>query len=1302
MRRTFSCVWMLLLTGASLLSAQSPIPGKFYEYYTVASTQSGTFTALGPPSINDNGLCAFMGQTATGQTIWVSDGDLHLPRDINPGQANLGRNFFDVQLQINTNNQVVAKDFITGVSQNIRIWDANATDSFVYLARAGTSQPYTALNGAPSINANGVAVFGAVNGTTHELVQVTNGVSSTFAIKSSAPQPVIAANGSMVVTTFNSGLQLNQVILFKNGFVSQTTIASGTDFSYLDTTPGISDDGNVVVFQGTLTAAGATHLGLTAGPGIFASVNTGSAWQVIRVTGLMVEVLNTGGNNDGICDPGENCKNAAELGYDDNNNPVSFASYPTNSRIAVTNVDFGASGIADDSFVISFIGTPSHASRTNPVTKNTPLLFSGGTGLWTIRVDTEHQLTGTNALVFHPYTAIPVVQVGDRLGVGNVVSAISVNMQISNAAEDEFGIDRTIRRGDHRIAFEATMNGGAQVIFRANHLDSSQDGLLDHWKTGGIDMDQDGIPDLNLATMGAIVGQRDLFVEMDWLSDQPGFNFHPAPGVITAFGGGAGYLPAMLATAPALTGNLYGVRRDGATPATIPAGITMHIDGGSGVDFDGEPFSYNMGQGQLNGGDQIGMSGNNSALVEVLYLGAAGSINLPGVSTRSFQDAKDNFFGSLDKDARELAFKYAVSADHFEFVDSPPANHPISGAGPDNILVGDAYPSGGVRAGNYIKITTGTGAGQMRAITGFDTNILNKMYVAPDFVTVPDTSSTFAYISGSTGVSEVFFSPTPDDNSLPGNDFMLTLGEFTVNPDGYLLNACAQWRTLAHEMGHTLGLRHGGVDQQTHNANYLSLMSYSYQLQCNPVSPVQGYSVAGDPVFDDFASLNHQFAQVFLHTGNSLGKGYGALPETLQQVPEQNIQDYIQQNGPIDLVKPTVNITSPAPNSQVNTGGPLAVTIQATDNVSIVSVKASFDANGDGTVGPTEVVTAQPAGGNLFNATFASISGNPGTRTLTAVAFDASGNSATTSISLNVSNQSQVALSVALAGNGSGSVTSNPAGINCPATCSANYNTGTAVTLTATAGTSSTFAGWSGACTGTGSCQVTMTQARTVTATFNLKQYVLTVNKLGTGTGTIISGDGHINCGTACSHTYSSGTSLALTAMPAVGSALSLWKGCTSFHANSCNVTINSATSISATFSPAHVSFGSFTFSPSTIRRRGPAVAVLTFATPTPSGGVTLRFTSNHANIVAPPATLYVGGGLSSIRLAANVLRVQPIVVTITATDGSTSISATLNVSPGPGPSTSRPATIEQSPAHQATRRTAALQTDARPAPSRE
>lgn len=77
-------------------------------------------------------------------------------------------------------------------------------------------------------------------------------------------------------------------------------------------------------------------------------------------------------------------------------------------------------------------------------------------------------------------------------------------------------------------------------------------------------------------------------------------------------------------------------------------------------------------------------------------------------------------------------------------------------------------------------------------------------------------------------------------------------------------------------------------------------------------------------------------------------------------------------------------------------------------------------------------------------------------------------------------------LTVKLAGNGAGTVVSNPSGINCGQTCSANFPLGSSVTLTATASGHSQFAGWSGGCTGTDpSCVVTLTQSTQVTATFN-------------------------------------------------------------------------------------------------------------------------------------------------------------------------------------------------------------------------
>jgi len=74
---------------------------------------------------------------------------------------------------------------------------------------------------------------------------------------------------------------------------------------------------------------------------------------------------------------------------------------------------------------------------------------------------------------------------------------------------------------------------------------------------------------------------------------------------------------------------------------------------------------------------------------------------------------------------------------------------------------------------------------------------------------------------------------------------------------------------------------------------------------------------------------------------------------------------------------------------------------------------------------------------------------------------------------------------VTTAGAGSGTVTSAPAGISCPSTCLTSFTSGTVVTLTAAPAIGSTFTGWSGSCAGTGTCNVTVSAAQAVTATFS-------------------------------------------------------------------------------------------------------------------------------------------------------------------------------------------------------------------------
>jgi hypothetical protein len=76
-------------------------------------------------------------------------------------------------------------------------------------------------------------------------------------------------------------------------------------------------------------------------------------------------------------------------------------------------------------------------------------------------------------------------------------------------------------------------------------------------------------------------------------------------------------------------------------------------------------------------------------------------------------------------------------------------------------------------------------------------------------------------------------------------------------------------------------------------------------------------------------------------------------------------------------------------------------------------------------------------------------------------------------------------LTVVAGGSGSGTVTSVPAGIACSGgTCNAAFVSGTQVTLLPTADANSVFAGWSGACSGTGNCTVTLNGPVSVTATF--------------------------------------------------------------------------------------------------------------------------------------------------------------------------------------------------------------------------
>jgi Divergent InlB B-repeat domain/PASTA domain len=157
-------------------------------------------------------------------------------------------------------------------------------------------------------------------------------------------------------------------------------------------------------------------------------------------------------------------------------------------------------------------------------------------------------------------------------------------------------------------------------------------------------------------------------------------------------------------------------------------------------------------------------------------------------------------------------------------------------------------------------------------------------------------------------------------------------------------------------------------------------------------------------------------------------------------------------------------------------------------------------------------------------------------------------------------------LSLAKAGAGAGTATSSAAGIACGATCSHVYPNGTIVTLSASPATGSAFAGWSGGgCSGTAPCVVTMSGNTSVTATFSLIPETLAVSKTGDGAGAVTGSPAGISCGQTCSHAYSYGSSVTLTATAAKGSSFGGWAGaCTG--RSSCVIAMTDAQSVTARF----------------------------------------------------------------------------------------------------------------------------------------
>ncbi|NBY21822.1 MAG: hypothetical protein EBQ73_02915, partial [Gammaproteobacteria bacterium] len=199
---------------------------------------------------------------------------------------------------------------------------------------------------------------------------------------------------------------------------------------------------------------------------------------------------------------------------------------------------------------------------------------------------------------------------------------------------------------------------------------------------------------------------------------------------------------------------------------------------------------------------------------------------------------------------------------------------------------------------------------------------------------------------------------------------------------------------------------------------------------------------------------------------------------------------------------------------------------------------------------------------------------------------------------------------------GGGRVTSQPQGIDCPSSCSAQFIAGTQVVLTSLPKEGYSFSGWSGDCSGGGSCSLTLDSQKTIGAVF-VANKILTANKIGNGT--LSSTPSGILCGTACQSAFTLGTTVNLTAAPDAGWSFLGWSGACS-GAGGCSVVLDQDKTVTGQFAllpryllrVAYPSNGSITSSSTEIKCGGgnracEALVAQTLLTATPQGGYAFK-----------------------------------------------------------------------------------------------
>lgn len=308
--------------------------------------------------------------------------------------------------------------------------------------------------------------------------------------------------------------------------------------------------------------------------------------------------------------------------------------------------------------------------------------------------------------------------------------------------------------------------------------DSDSDGLPDSWEVCGVDSNGDNFVDVDLPKMGADVGRKDLFVEVDWMEEPSGATAHThapwLPSLINAWTemdrapitnpvidgvAKAAGIALHLDTGILYSNYSFDLEGDGAAELTVAADGTLDLNS------DGRPDIGNLGalgSPAVIGGSRINEDAVLSPPASVTGMPTGQEILGPGSDYAAIK-------GIAFAPARDAVFHYALFAHSYPQVQGGPPNSS-----------GLAETCTAAARCNEFIVTLG----------GFEIQTVDANRDSE-----PD---------GTTAI--------PGPRALPVHGLIRS-----------------HTGTFLHELGHTFGLGHGGSEGINHKPNHLSIMGHGFQ-----------------------------------------------------------------------------------------------------------------------------------------------------------------------------------------------------------------------------------------------------------------------------------------------------------------------------------------------------------------------------------------------------------------------------------------------------------------------------------------